>query len=272
MAEDREILREIWDGRVPICFSLASDEIFTLEHPDPFFLLVPRQSYFPLATDRVQRTFLKHVDPDNHGEMWLEYESQPLKWHYPVGLLFDMYNTKGPLPWNITVHFQNFPEDELLHCPSRDAVEAHFMATVKEADSLKHRAQVINSMQKKDHKQLWTGLQNDKFDQFWTINRKLMERLGEEGFKYLPFRIHQPEKPFIQKLFKPVSDEGRLFTLADLLRETVPHIFADDTSDVLRCEVYIQGVNPPLETPVQWLSEHFSYPDNFLHIALVNPS
>ena len=36
------------------------------------------------------------------------------------------------------------------------------MSMVKEADSLKHRAQVINSMQKKDHKQLWLGLQNGK--------------------------------------------------------------------------------------------------------------
>jgi autophagy-related protein 5 len=37
------------------------------------------------------------------------------------------------------------------------------MSTVKEADSLKHRAQVINDMQKKDHKQLWMGLQNGNF-------------------------------------------------------------------------------------------------------------
>lgn len=57
---------------------------------------------------------------------------------------------------------KNFPEDELLHCPNKEAVEAHFMATVKEADVLKHRSQVINGMQKKDHKQLWTGFQNGK--------------------------------------------------------------------------------------------------------------
>ena len=28
------------------------------------------------------------------------------------------------------------------------------------ADSLKHKSQIINSMQKKDHKQLWLGLNN----------------------------------------------------------------------------------------------------------------
>lgn len=44
----------------------------------------------------------------------------------------------------------------------RDVVEAHFMSTIKEADVLKHRGQVMSTMQKKDHNQLWLGLQNGK--------------------------------------------------------------------------------------------------------------
>lgn len=32
----------------------------------------------------------------------------------------------------------------------------------------------------------------DKFDQFWAMNRKLMEYSTEEGgFRYIPFRIYQ---------------------------------------------------------------------------------
>ncbi|CAL1549134.1 unnamed protein product, partial [Lymnaea stagnalis] len=33
--------------------------------------------------------------------------------------------------------------------------------------------------------------------------------------------------------------------------------------------VITQGIEPPLETPAAWMSEHLSYPDNFLHICLV---
>ena len=33
--------------------------------------------------------------------------------------------------------------------------------------------------------------------------------------------------------------------------------------------IVVQGIEPPLETPVQWLSEHLSHPDNFLHICMV---
>ncbi len=31
----------------------------------------------------------------------------------------------------------------------------------------------------------------------------------------------------------------------------------------------IHGTEVPGVTPLQWLSEHFSYPDNFLHICIV---
>ncbi|XP_035296263.1 autophagy protein 5 isoform X3 [Cricetulus griseus] len=159
------------------------------------------------------------------SEIWFEYEGTPLKWHYPIGLLFDLLASSSALPWNITVHFKSFPEKDLLHCPSKDAVEAHFMSCMKEADALKHKSQVINEMQKKDHKQLWMGLQNDRFDQFWAINRKLMEYPPEEnGFRYIPFRIYQTttERPFIQKLFRPVAADGQLHTLGDLLKEVCP--------------------------------------------------
>ena len=53
MSEDREILREIWDGRLPARFTLASTEVETLTPPDPYFLMLPRQTYLPLATDKV---------------------------------------------------------------------------------------------------------------------------------------------------------------------------------------------------------------------------
>lgn len=54
MANDREVLREIWDGKIPVCFTLNSEEICDLQGPDPFYLMVPRLSYFPLCTEKVR--------------------------------------------------------------------------------------------------------------------------------------------------------------------------------------------------------------------------
>lgn len=53
MANDREVLREIWEGKLPVCFKLDEDEVFELQQPDPFYLMVPRLSYFPIVTEKV---------------------------------------------------------------------------------------------------------------------------------------------------------------------------------------------------------------------------
>ena len=70
---------------------------------------MPRQSYLPLVTDKVQRHFLKYVDPESHGEMWLEYNGQPLKWY--VTLLTQMW----PNEKNMTMlNHKEVPESTLF--------------------------------------------------------------------------------------------------------------------------------------------------------------
>ena len=54
MAADREVLREIWDGKLPVCFVLDSDEVCDLQTPEPFYLMVSRLTYFPLVWDKVR--------------------------------------------------------------------------------------------------------------------------------------------------------------------------------------------------------------------------
>ncbi|MBN3319326.1 ATG5 protein, partial [Atractosteus spatula] len=306
MADDKDVLRDVWYGRIPTCFTLYQDEI-TEREAEPYYvsiltikdyngnnykpselyrnwnlfilllqLLLPRVSYITLVTDKVKKHFQKVMKQEDMEEMWFEYEGTPLKWHYPIGLLFDLHASNVALPWSITVHFKNFPERDLLHCPSNSLIEAHFMS--------------------------------NKFDQFWAMNRKLMEYPTEEGgFRYIPFRIYQTmsDRPFIQKLFRPVTAEGQSHTLGDLLKEVFPAAITNDDEvdgviavfvslqlyhyiltfefktfnvyqniaveidDQKKYQVVIHGIEPMLETPVQWLSEHLSYPDNFLHISVI---
>lgn len=61
MANDREVLREIWDGKIPVCFTLNSEETCDLQGPDPFYLMVPRLSYFPLCTEKVRSVFATYL-------------------------------------------------------------------------------------------------------------------------------------------------------------------------------------------------------------------
>ncbi|XP_014223601.1 autophagy protein 5 [Trichogramma pretiosum] len=265
MANDREVLREIWEGKVPVCFQLDPEEVYDLQAPDPFYLMVPRLSYFPLCTDKVRKHFMRHVQQEGQdkpeNEMWLEFNGIPLKWHIPIGALLDLYHNDVQLPWNIVVHFRKFPEDVLMRCNNKEIVESHFLSCIKEADVLKHRGQLVSNMQKKDHNQLWLGLLNDKFDQFWAVNRKLMEATSDEGFKYIPFRCYISEDKYIQRLVKPLLEDGHRKTLKHLLNELFPN---EETASVRT-----HGIIPSLDAPLQWLSEHLSYPDNFLHLILI---
>jgi len=262
MDEDREILREVWEGRIPAVFTLAPQDCDQETEPEPCHLMLPRMSYLPLATEKVKKYFTNKFSNLDPLEMWFDYKGKALKWHHPIGVLFDQMkgspldNDEG-LPWQLTVHFSNFPKQDLIPCHNREVIESHFMSAIKEADQLKHGGRVVSTMQKKDHLQLWTGLQNDKFDQFWAINRRFME-VGEDNFKHVPIRFHvRDSSSVVQKLVRPTSEAGEVLTLGEL-----KELFYPSSTFI------IQGVKPSAETPVQWLSRHLSYPDNFLHIAV----
>jgi autophagy-related protein 5 len=296
-ADDKEITRELWQSRLPICFILSDEDITKVnrsELPEPLYLMLSRHLYLPCIIDKIYRYYSTYYkenlnDPTNNinlTNLWLEYESIPLKWHYPIGVLYDLYTsslsttTSSHLPWQIIVHLSKFPENDLIRFPDKEAIEAHFMSTLKEADALKHKGQIIGDMQKRDHKQLWNSLVQDKYEGFWNINMKLMSYTDNlQHFRYIPNRIYVLDKPFIQKLFPPYDIEhDKWMSLNDLLQFSLNHeahceqlanekrILNVNTEDY---RVIIHGVQPPLHTPIQWLSEYFSYPDNFLHICLI---
>lgn len=300
--DDKEITRELWHSRLPICFILSDEDITKVnrsDSPEPLYLMLPRHIYFPCIIEKIFRYYSNYFkgnlsDPSNNislNNLWLEYESIALKWHYPIGVLYDLYasslptaaatSTASPLPWQIIVHLSKFPENELIRFPDIESIESHYMTTLKEADALKHKGQIIGDMQKRDHKQLWNSLLQDKYEGFWNINMKLMAYTENlKHFRYVPFRIYILDKPFIQKLFSPYDAEhNKWMTLLELLQYSLNHeaqceklsnekkIISNNVEDY---RVIIQGIEPPLHTPVQWLSENFSHPDNFLHISLID--
>ena len=118
--EDLGLQRDVWQGQVPCVFSLAPEEITTMsaEPPRSHYMLLPRHSYLPSAAAMVVAHF-KAFAPAfaRDHEAWFEVDGgQPLKWHLPIGVLFDLHGRpRAPaLPWPIVLHFQHFPRAELL--------------------------------------------------------------------------------------------------------------------------------------------------------------
>jgi len=123
-SEDREVLQEVWAGRIPAVFTLAEEECRD-SMPDPCYLMLPRMSYLPLATEKVRKHFSSYLAEEG-GEMWFSYHGSPLRWHHPIGLLYDLLAGDAAhdvhLPWSITAHFSQFPADQLLPCQAREQV------------------------------------------------------------------------------------------------------------------------------------------------------
>ena len=158
---------------------------------------------------------------------------------------------------------KDFPEDQLVRCGSRAAIESLFMSALKEADALKHRSQVMSQLQKKDHLQLWTGVTSDKFDQFWAVNKKLMD---SQDFRFIPFRVYSQDLIQTQKLMKVNKENGEHNTFGDLCS------LMEDEGDLEETQWITHGIEVPKETPLLWMSQHLSYADNFLHICALKKS
>ncbi|UJR37955.1 hypothetical protein I4U23_030639 [Adineta vaga] len=133
--DDREITRELWQSRILICFILSDKDISKFhrsELPEPLYLTLPR------ITDKFYRyysTYFKENLFDSTNNLWLDH-----------------------LPWQIIiVHLSKFPENELIRFSDKESIEGYYMSTLKEADALKHKGQIVGDMRKRDHKQLWNS-------------------------------------------------------------------------------------------------------------------
>lgn len=144
-------------------------------------ILYPRVSYLPFLLPKLHAFFrasLIHPESEPHFG-WFSFEGVPLKWHYPLGLLYDLYAGAEPisqsstsdydnltqsvilagvrntqshnegenepsnpnrLPWRLALHFENWPDEDLVRLDA-DGLVMHdaFINSVKEADSLRIR-------------------------------------------------------------------------------------------------------------------------------------
>ena len=133
MANDREVLKEVWEGKIPAKFIVDSEDI----EADVFFVLLPRVSYLSLTIEKIKKHFQRYIEKED--EIWFSYNSIPLKFHIPIGefptniklelhkpksltvlgVLYDLIVSENILPWQVNVHFNKFPEEYLFKFPNK---------------------------------------------------------------------------------------------------------------------------------------------------------
>jgi autophagy-related protein 5 len=157
------------------------------------------------------------IYPDvSPSDAWLSHENVPLKWHYPLGLLYDLYsgaeptyppdNTSPPssklesteeerrsLPWRLTLHFSSYPTDQLVRLDNENKhLHDLFIHSVKEADYLRTgTGKTVMFLSKEDSTQLWDGVREHDFSLYNPINQKLLNPQGV-NLRNLPVRLYLP--------------------------------------------------------------------------------
>ncbi|KAL2808040.1 autophagy protein 5 [Aspergillus granulosus] len=209
------IQRAVWEGNLPLQITLAPSESRTYDQTDPYLISYPRISYLPSLLPKLKAFFSSSlIDPAASAphDGWFSFENVPLKWHYPVGLLYDLYagadpatkssdteysaSTDDSLPWKLVVHFSDWPDEELVRLDAQGMVmNDAFINSVKEADFVRNgTAKGIMTLSKDDSSGLWKAVQEVDLPSFQRIMNILLPP-PSQPFRNLPIRLFLPLPP-----------------------------------------------------------------------------
>lgn len=198
--------KRIWDGHLPLEIRLAISDTKTDQQADPYYvgwltatkafictefvadtiqIRIPRLSYLPFILERVHAFYRSYVLDTGIPitEAWFDFQDLPLKWHYPVGLLYDLFsgaehsdgkggqNKSGgeagalelpeTIPWKLTLHYTEYPFDQLFQIDDQGKVLLDaFINSVKEADFIRNgSAKTVMGLSKNDSDALWKAVE-----------------------------------------------------------------------------------------------------------------
>ena len=242
------------------------------------------------------------INPDAPAHQgWFSFEGVPLKWHFPVGLLYDLFSgaepagqgvtspqkraneySKGILPWKLTAHFTEWPSDQLIPLdPAWKSTNDAYMNSVKEADCLRNGATVIKALSKEDSGTLWESLKDHDLTKFNSINRKFLNPPGGSSIRHVPMKIYLPTTPIanegtetqargtvrtVQGLFPPTISPKEPQTLGTALHGLLPKLF--QRRSYIHALATLHGVVVPPSANLLELMQVAAYADGFLHVVV----
>mmetsp|Transcript_58241 Transcript_58241/g.137307 ORF Transcript_58241/g.137307 Transcript_58241/m.137307 type:complete len:149 (+) Transcript_58241:398-844(+) len=129
----------------------------------------------------------------------------------------------------------------------------------------------VNSLSVADTNQLWEAVKNHDFDGYWRVNNKIMfgTQSGSE-VRSVPIRVHVGGVATPMQFSLPAPDEEA--TLGVALQTMLPDLFPSGSALADEAPVLIQGIRPPLQTPLLWLADNLASIDNFLYFYVPSGS
>eukprot|EP00741_Cyanophora_paradoxa_P025391 tig00000378_g24510.t1 len=216
-----------WSGAIPCLVTLAEHELVSLNPPPPLTLMLNRLSYLPLYEAQIRAHFAEHVPPIE-DQLWFDFAGRPLKWHVPIGVLFDLMAGTEDLPWKLQAHFTQFPADTLLRCAGEETARQYYMNSMKEAVYLRlGTVRPVIGMTKQDQEALWESIKAENHERFVAAYRQLTAEGAKMPLKHVPLRVLVWGRPTAQLPIMPTDESGRERCLADALGLFLPDLFPE---------------------------------------------
>ncbi|MCJ1350493.1 MAG: autophagy protein 5 [Icmadophila ericetorum] len=302
--ELRSLNEAVWEGSLPLEIRLAPSDCRVYDQADVYLIHYPRLSYLPFILPKLRDFFIPFlINPEvTPHEGWFSFEDVPLKWHYPVGLLYDLFSGSTPyekqapkneenggepndqalkLPWRLVLHFTDYPGDQLISLDEEGKVlHDAFINSVKEADFLRNgTAKTIMSLSKSDSTQLWDAVRNYSFASFNPIYQRLLNA-GGAPLRHIPLRVYLPTSPsasqpnsshlkVVQSLLTPLQPNSREpQTLGMALHSLLPSLFPHRRVPIYAKPV-LHGAIVPMGAILEELLKGAAYLDGWLHIGVM---
>ncbi|PIL33851.1 hypothetical protein GSI_03557 [Ganoderma sinense ZZ0214-1] len=175
--------RLTWEGTVPLEVRVDPKELPANSDRglECYYIQAPRVSYLPLLVPEIKR-FLMDVVFDEAAarvikeeDWWFESEEGSLlKWHWPIGLIYDNHiitlsarHNAPPsffTPLRITLHLASPPTEKLLLAPNAEACKQAFMGQLKEADFIRWgNTKRMTGLRKAEQDGLWEGIKEREY-------------------------------------------------------------------------------------------------------------
>jgi len=230
------------------------------------------------------------------SDVWFDIAGIPVKWHIPVGVLYDYFvrakglcDQQNSAVMKITVHFQNFPKHvttdpetavgfgSILRWPTIDNVKAQYFYSLKESHFIRHGdINLINKLLPADMMQLWNAVQLSDVRTFRTVNETLCPVSSDSfSMKNVPVRIFfDPAHPVAQ--FGLPADTA---TIADIVERMSAFVstaknFANKTDSSSSWVLFCNGIrfDDQPKMPLSMVYKLFHSFDNYLYFSYLPAS
>ncbi|KAK2467784.1 hypothetical protein APHAL10511_000079 [Amanita phalloides] len=186
--------RLTWEGSVPLEIRVDSKELPANSDRglECYYIQAPRVSYLPLLMSEIRKYLMDVVFDEAAGKVlkeddwWFETEEgTTLKWHWPIGLIYDNYTislSRAPgsnaasvvVPLRLVLHLASPPADKLLLNPSAEGCKQSFMGQLKEADFVRWgNTKRMTGLRKADQDGMWEGIREHNFEEYWRVASKV---------------------------------------------------------------------------------------------------